>query len=184
MPFKELHRARPTGCGVRTAEHRRTDCQRHRSYANDTSGELLASRSVEVGHRLIARQLLKDDLYKIRAQVATWIADEQVQVVLITGGTGFTGRDSTPEAVECLLDKRIDGFGELSRRCRFSILAARPCRAGRWPGCPTEPGMLPAGLHRGLPYRVGGILAEQLDARHRPCNFVKHLLAEACASRG
>ena len=86
-----------------------------RTYDNDTSGELLASRSVEIGHRLVARALLKDDLYKIRAQVATWIADEQVQVVLITGGTGFTGRDSTPEAVECLLDKRIDGFGELFR---------------------------------------------------------------------
>ncbi len=108
-----------------------------RTYDNDTSGELLASRSVEIGHRLVARALLKDDLYKIRAQVATWIADEQVQVVLITGGTGFTGRDSTPEAVECLLDKRIDGFGELFRPCRFSISAPRPCRAGRWPGCPT-----------------------------------------------
>ena len=86
-----------------------------RTYDNDTSGELLASRSLEVGHRLVARALLKDDLYKIRAQVATWIADDQVQVVLITGGTGFTGRDSTPEAVECLLDRRIDGFGELFR---------------------------------------------------------------------
>lgn len=86
-----------------------------REYANDTSGQLLVTRLLEAGHRLSERNLLKDDLYKIRAQVATWIADEQIQVVLITGGTGFTGRDSTPEAVSCLLDKQIDGFGELFR---------------------------------------------------------------------
>ncbi|EKT4485531.1 molybdenum cofactor biosynthesis protein B [Pseudomonas putida] len=157
-----------------------------RTYDNDTSGELLASRSVEVGHRLVARALLKDDLYKIRAQVATWIADEQVQVVLITGGTGFTGRDSTPEAVECLLDKRIDGFGELFRA--LSILDI---------GTSTVQSRALAGLSNRtlvccLPGSTGacrtaweGILAEQLDARHRPCNFVKHLLPiEACASRG
>jgi len=71
----------------------------NRTVESDTSGALLADRSVDMGHHLIARVLLKDDLYKIRAQVATWIADEQVQVVLITGGTGFTGRDNTPEAV-------------------------------------------------------------------------------------
>ncbi len=86
-----------------------------REYANDTSGQLLVSRLLEAGHTLSERNLLKDDLYKIRAQVANWIADDGIQVVLITGGTGFTGRDSTPEAVACLLDKQIDGFGELFR---------------------------------------------------------------------
>ncbi|WP_194790188.1 molybdenum cofactor biosynthesis protein B [Pseudomonas sp. UFMG81] len=157
-----------------------------RTYDNDTSGELLASRAVEIGHRLVARALLKDDLYRVRAQVATWIADEQVQVVLITGGTGFTGRDSTPEAVECLLDKRIDGFGELFRA--LSILDI---------GTSTVQSRALAGLANGtlvccLPGSTGacrtaweGILAEQLDARHRPCNFVAHLKPiDACASRG
>ncbi|AIN57142.1 molybdenum cofactor biosynthesis protein B [Pseudomonas soli] len=157
-----------------------------RTFENDTSGELLASRAVGVGHRLVARELLKDDLYKIRAQVATWIADEQVQVVLITGGTGFTGRDSTPEAVDCLLDKRIDGFGELFRA--LSILDI---------GTSTVQSRALAGMANGtlvccLPGSTGacrtaweGILAEQLDARHRPCNFVPHLKPiGACESRG
>lgn len=147
-----------------------------RTVENDTSGALLASRSVDMGHRLIARVLLKDDVYKIRAQVATWIADEQVQVVLITGGTGFSGRGSTPEAVECLLERRVDGFGELFRA--LSILDV---------GASTVQSRALAGLSNHtlvccLPGSTGacrtaweGILAEQLDARYRPCNFVKHL---------
>ena len=157
-----------------------------RTYDNDTSGDLLASRSVEVGHRLAARALLKDDLYKIRAQVATWIADDQVQVVLITGGTGFTGRDSTPEAVACLLDKQVEGFGELFRQISVADI-----------GTSTVQSRALAGLANGtlvccLPGSTGacrtaweGILVEQLDARHRPCNFVKHLKPiEACESPG
>src|SRR3990167_8158220 len=87
-----------------------------RTQATDTSGQMLIDRLTVAGHNLAERVLLKDDLYKIRAQVATWIAEDQVQVVLITGGTGFTGRDSTPEAVSCLLDKQVDGFGELFRQ--------------------------------------------------------------------
>lgn len=148
-----------------------------RTLETDTSGQVFVDRLSEAGHHLAARVLLKDDLYKIRAQVATWIADEQVQVVLITGGTGFTGRDSTPEAVECLLDKRIDGFGELFRA--LSILDI---------GTSTVQSRALAGLSNRtlvccLPGSTGacrtaweGILAEQLDARHRPCNFVKHLI--------
>ena len=147
-----------------------------RSFDTDTSGELLASRAVEMGHRLVERVLLKDDLYKIRAQVAGWIAEDDVQVVLITGGTGFTGRDSTPEAVACLFDKHIDGFGELFRA--LSILDI---------GTSTVQTRALAGLANGtlvccLPGSTGacrtaweGILAEQLDSRHRPCNFVAHL---------
>lgn len=87
-----------------------------RSLDTDTSGQLLVDRLLDAGHQLAARVLLKDDLYRIRAQVATWIAEDEVQVVLITGGTGFTARDSTPEAVQCLLDKQVDGFGELFRQ--------------------------------------------------------------------
>jgi len=157
-----------------------------RTFDNDTSGELLASRSVQIGHRLVARVLLKDDLYKIRAQVANWIADDDVQVVLATGGTGFTGRDSTPEAVRCLFDRHIEGFGELFRA--LSILDV---------GSSTVQSRALAGMANGtliccLPGSTGacrtaweGILAEQLDARHMPCNFVKHLKPiQACESRG
>jgi len=157
-----------------------------RTFDNDTSGELLASRSVQIGHRLVARVLLKDDLYKIRAQVTNWIADDDVQVVLATGGTGFTGRDSTPEAVRCLFDRHIEGFGELFRA--LSILDV---------GSSTVQSRALAGMANGtliccLPGSTGacrtaweGILAEQLDARHMPCNFVKHLKPiQACESRG
>ena len=157
-----------------------------RTFETDTSGALLATRAMEVGHRLVARVLLKDDLYRIRAQVATWIADEQVQVVLVTGGTGFTGRDSTPEAVGCLLDKKVDGFGELFRA--LSILDV---------GTSTLQSRALAGLANGtlvccVPGSTGacrtaweGILVEQLDARHRPCNFVAHLkAAPVCDTRG
>ncbi|MNE42870.1 Molybdenum cofactor biosynthesis protein B [compost metagenome] len=117
--------------------------------------------------------------------MATWIADDEVQVVLVTGGTGFTARDSTPEAVACLLDKHIDGFGELFRA--LSILDI---------GTSTVQTRALAGLANGtlvccLPGSTGacrtaweGILAEQLDARHRPCNFVAHLKpGNLCGSR-
>lgn len=157
-----------------------------RSLETDTSGQLFVDRLTAAGHNLAARVLLKDDLYKIRAQVATWIADDSVQVVLITGGTGFTGRDSTPEAVACLLDKQVDGFGEYFRQISVSDI-----------GTSTMQSRALAGLANGtlvccLPGSTNacrtawdGILAEQLDNRHRPCNFVPHLTqANACESRG
>lgn len=147
-----------------------------RTVESDTSGALLADRLVQVGHRLIARVLLKDDVYKIRAQVATWIADEQVQVVLITGGTGFSGRDSTPEAVECLLERRVDGFGELFSALSILDVGASAVQSRALAGLSNHT------LVCCLPGSTGacrtaweGILAEQLDARYRPCNFVKHL---------
>ena len=157
-----------------------------RSLATDTSGQLFVDRLTMAGHNLAERVLLKDDLYKIRAQVAHWIAEDLVQVVLITGGTGFTGRDSTPEAVTCLLDKQVDGFGELFRQISVPDI-----------GTSTIQSRAQAGLANGtlvccLPGSTNacrtawdGILAEQLDARHRPCNFVPHLkAAAACPSRG
>lgn len=110
-----------------------------RSLDTDTSGQLFVDRLQAAGHQLAARVLLKDDLYKIRAQVATWIAEDQVQVVLITGGTGFTGRDSTPEAVACLLDKQVDGFGELFRQISWPISAPPPFNPAPWQGYRTAP---------------------------------------------
>jgi molybdenum cofactor biosynthesis protein B len=157
-----------------------------RNLDTDTSGQLLVDRLSEAGHTLAARVLLKDDLYKIRAQVATWIAEEEVQVVLVTGGTGFTGRDSTPEAVGCLLDKKVDGFGELFRQISLDDI-----------GTSTIQSRALAGLSNGtlvccLPGSTNacrtawqGILAQQLDNRFRPCNFVPHLKpVVACGTRG
>jgi molybdenum cofactor biosynthesis protein B len=157
-----------------------------RTEATDTSGQMLIDRLTVAGHTLAARVLLKDDLYKIRAQVATWIAEEQVQVVLITGGTGFTGRDSTPEAVTCLLDKQVDGFGELFRQISQVDIGTSTIQSRALAGLAngTLVCCLPGSTNA---CRTGwdGILAEQLDASHRPCNFVPHLKAAvACPSRG
>lgn len=157
-----------------------------RTEATDTSGQMLIDRLTVAGHNLAARVLLKDDLYKIRAQVATWIAEDQVQVVLITGGTGFTGRDSTPEAVACLLDKQVDGFGELFRQISQVDIGTSTIQSRALAGLAngTLVCCLPGSTNA---CRTGwdGILAEQLDASHRPCNFVPHLKAAvACPSRG
>ena len=157
-----------------------------RSLATDTSGQLFVDRLTAAGHHLAERVLLKDDLYKIRAQVAHWIAEDQVQVVLITGGTGFTGRDSTPEAVTCLLDKQVDGFGELFRQISHADIGTSTIQSRALAGMAngTLVCCLP-GSTNACRTAWDGILAEQLDASHRPCNFVPHLLAAAaCPSRG
>src|SRR5690606_26574728 len=136
-----------------------------RTLETDTSGQLLAERLQDAGHRLAARVLLKDDLYRIRAQVATWIAEEQVQVVLITGGTGFTGRDSTPEAVGCLLAKRVDGFGELFRQLSLGDIGSSTIQSRALAGLAngTLVCCLP-GSTNACRTAWDGILAEQLDA--------------------
>ena len=156
-----------------------------RSLETDTSGQLLVDRIVAAGHRLAARVLLKDDLYRIRAQVATWIAEDSVQVVLITGGTGFTARDSTPEAVGCLLDKQVDGFGELFRQISVADIGSSTVQSRALAGLAnaTLVCCLP-GSTNACRTAWDGILAEQLDARHRPCNFVPHLKqSTSCEAR-
>src|SRR5690606_16806844 len=105
-----------------------------RTEETDKSGALLAERIVASGHRLAEKRIVKDDIYAIRAAVAAWIADPAIDVVLTTGGTGVTGRDGTPEAVDVLLDKRIEGFGEMFRMLSYdeigtSSLQSR-CLAG------------------------------------------------------
>ena len=157
-----------------------------RSLATDTSGQLFVDRLTAAGHHLAERVLLKDDLYKIRAQVAHWIAEDQVQVVLITGGTGFTGRDSTPEAVTCLLDKQVDGFGELFRQISHADIGTSTIQSRALAGMAngTLVCCLP-GSTNACRTAWDGILAEQLDSRHGPCNFVAHLTSiAACQSRG
>ncbi|MCP1497218.1 molybdenum cofactor biosynthesis protein B [Pseudomonas migulae] len=173
VPFAPLNIAVLTVSDTRTLE-------------TDTSGQVFVDRLSAAGHNLASRVLLKDDLYKIRAQVANWIADDVVQVVLITGGTGFTGRDSTPEAVSCLLDKQVDGFGELFRQISVADIGTSTVQSRALAGLAngTLVCCLPGSTNA---VRTGwdGILAEQLDSRHRPCNFVTHLKQAApCESRG
>ena len=145
-----------------------------RTAATDKSGDLLAQRIGAAGHRLAARAIEKDDIYRLRAVVSAWIADPDVEVIITTGGTGLTGRDGTPEAIAPLLDKQIDGFGELFRSLSFaeigpSTLQSRALAGianGTFVFClPGSSGACATGWDR--------ILAVQLDQRTQPCNFVE-----------
>lgn len=143
-----------------------------RDESTDRSGQTLVQCLDEAGHRLIDKRIVIDDVYRIRAVVAEWIADPAVQVILTTGGTGFTGRDSTPEAVSVLLDKTIDGFGELFRHLSWQEIGSSTIQS-RCLG-----GLANATVVFCLPGSTGacrtawyGILREQLDSRHRPCNY-------------
>jgi molybdenum cofactor biosynthesis protein B len=144
-----------------------------RTLAEDKSGAYLAKALESVGHHLAARELIPDDLYQMRALVSCWIADPQIQVILTTGGTGVTGRDSTPEAITPLLDKEIEGFGELFRQLSFAEIGPSTLQSR------TLAGQANGTLIFCLPGSTGAcrtgwekILAPQLDADTKPCNFV------------
>lgn len=147
-----------------------------RSLADDRSGDALQGRLEAAGHRLSERRLVPDDRYRIRAEVSRWIADPAVQVVISSGGTGLTGRDGTPEAVLPLLDKRIEGFGELFRVLSYdaigtSTLQSR-CLAGVANG--TLLFVLPGSLDA-VQTAWDRLIGPQLDAGTRPCNLVQIL---------
>ena len=144
-----------------------------RTLENDTSGQFLVDALTEAGHRLHERKLLRDDRYAIRAQVATWIADTAVHGVLITGGTGFTGRDSTPEAVLPLLDKEMPGFGELFRAVSFEEIGTSSLQSRALAGLSNQTFVfaLP-GSTSACRTAWEKLLRAQLDARTRPCNLV------------
>lgn len=145
-----------------------------RTLENDKSGDTLNTLAVEAGHIIVARTIVKDDVATIQSQLKTWIADEVIDVIISTGGTGVTGRDVTPEAFEPLYEKKIEGFGELFRMMSFQLIGTSTiqsrCTAGVANGTymfalPGSPGACKDGWN--------GILKEQLDNRHRPCNFVE-----------
>ena len=145
-----------------------------RTLKEDTSGALLTELIAADGHNLADRNLVRDDVYQVRAVVSAWIANPEVQVVITTGGTGFTGRDSTPEALTPLFDKTIDGFGELFRQVSYEEIGASTIQS-RCVG-----GLANATLIFALPgssnaVRTGWekILRPQLDIDTRPCNFVE-----------
>jgi molybdenum cofactor biosynthesis protein B len=143
-----------------------------RTLDNDTSGQFLVDALTEAGHRLHERKLLRDDRYAIRAQVAVWIADPAVHGVLITGGTGFTGRDSTPEAVLPLLDKEMPGFGELFRAVSFEEIGTSSLQSRAFAGLSNQTFIfaLP-GSTSACRTAWEKLLRAQLDARTRPCNL-------------
>jgi len=161
-----------------------------RTEENDTSGQLLADKAASAGHRVADRAIVKDDIYELRAIVSKWIASNTIQAVVITGGTGFTGRDSTPEALIPLFDKQVEGFGELFRQVSYEEIGSSTIQSRAVAGfangtvvfcMPGSTGACRTGWEK--------IIEEQLDSRHNPCNFVTHLKVvdedvAACESRG
>lgn len=159
-PFKSVHLAILTVSDTRTFE-------------NDASGDALVERATTAGHSVVDRKLLRDDVPSIVAQLRAWIDDPNVDVVIVTGGTGLTGRDVTPEAFAAVVEKEIPGFGELFRMLSYATI-----------GTSTIQSRATAGVAKGTYlFAVPGstsacreawddILRPQLDSRHRPCNFV------------
>jgi molybdenum cofactor biosynthesis protein B len=160
-PFVPLRIAVLTVSDTRTAE-------------NDTSGDTLAGRLTEAGHGLAAREVVTDDVKVIAAKLCQWIADDGVDVVISTGGTGVTGRDVTPEAFQSVYEKEIAGFGELFRAISFDKIGSSTIQSRATAGVasgtylfalPGSPGACRDGWDE--------ILKWQLDYRFRPCNFVE-----------
>jgi molybdopterin adenylyltransferase len=157
----------PLNIAVMTVSDTRTE-------ENDKSGNKLKAMLEEDGHRLADKVIVPDDIYRIRAVVSNWIADNDIQVIITTGGTGLTGRDGTPEAVSPLLDKVIDGFGEMFRVLSYDII-----------GTSTLQSRTLAGVANGtfvfcLPGSTGAckdgwtkLISAQLDYRTQPCNLVE-----------
>ncbi len=155
----------PLTCALLTVSDSRTE-------ADDKSGNWLREAVTAAGHQVAEKTIVRDDVYQLRAVVGKWIADPAIQVILTTGGTGVTGRDSTPEAIIPLLDKQIEGFGELFRQLSFDEIGASTLQS-RCIG-----GLANATFVFCLPGSTGAcktgwdkILKPQLDLRTKPCNF-------------
>lgn len=139
----------------------------------DTSGKYLVEALQCAGHTLADKQIVRDDIYQIRAVLSRWIADDAVKTVLVTGGTGFSSRDSTPEAVIPLFDKVIDGFGEIFRAYSLQEIGSSTIQSRAIAGLANNTVIFC------MPGSTGAcktawvnIIREQLDSAHRPCNFV------------
>ncbi len=144
-----------------------------RDESTDKSGKLLVERLTEAGHALHEKCIRTDDIYQLRAQVSQWIADDKVQAVVTTGGTGLTGRDGTPEALSILFDKKIEGFGEVFRMLSYEEIGASTlqsrCVAGVANGTyifslPGSSGACATGWDK--------LIGPQLDSTNQPCNLV------------
>ncbi|WP_372018905.1 molybdenum cofactor biosynthesis protein B [Pseudoxanthomonas sp. 10H] len=143
-----------------------------RTPANDSSGDYLAGALADAGHAVHARALLPDDRYRLRAIVSQWIADPAVDGILVTGGTGFTGRDSTPEALLPLLDKQMPGFGELFRAVSVAEIGTSSLQSRAFAGIANATFLfaLP-GSTSACRTAWEQIIVQQLDARTKPCNL-------------
>ncbi|MEM7081697.1 MAG: molybdenum cofactor biosynthesis protein B [Pseudomonadota bacterium] len=153
-----------------------------RTLENDTSGDFLSQALTEAGHGLAHRLLVKDDIYDIRAVVSEWIASREIHVVLVTGGTGFSGRDSTPEAIRPLLDKQVEGFGEVFRAMSYEEIGSSTIQSRAFAGLANHTLVVCMPGSTGACRTAWRVVKEQLDSTHKPCNFVGTLLADRGAS--
>ncbi len=144
-----------------------------RTLANDSSGNFLAQAIASAGHKLVERTLLPDNRYQIRAKISAWISDPAVDVILCTGGTGFTARDSTVEAIQPLLDKEMSGFGEVFRALSYAEIGSSALQSRAFAGVANGTFIF------ALPGSSGAcrlawdqLISVQLDARVKPCNLI------------
>lgn len=156
-----------------------------RDESNDTSGQTLVERATSAGHHIAAKAIVKDDIYQLRAIASKWIADETIHAVISTGGTGFTERDNTPEALLPLFDKNIEGFGEVFRTISLDEIGTSTIQSRAFGGMANKTVVLCVpGSTNACKTAWDKLIKEQLDASHRPCNFVPHLkLSQQCETR-
>ncbi|MEH6568635.1 MAG: molybdenum cofactor biosynthesis protein B [Halioglobus sp.] len=144
-----------------------------RSEADDTSGQFLVSALESAGHGTADKHIVIDDIYQIRAVLSRWIAAQEVDAILITGGTGFSGRDSTPEAVRPLFDKDIDGFGEVFRTLSYEEIGSSTIQSRALAGFANQTVIFcMPGSTGACRTAWNGVIRDQLDSSYRPCNFV------------
>mgnify|MGYP001094644730 FL=1 len=147
-----------------------------RTADTDTSGQFLEDALLEAGHVLASRAIVVDDIYQIRARLSAWIADSTLHAILVTGGTGFSGRDSTPEAVLPLFDKTIDGFGEVFRALSLQEIGSSTVQSRAIAGLANRTAVFcMPGSTGACKTAWNGVIKDQLDTEHRPCNFSKVL---------
>ncbi|CAA9892721.1 molybdopterin biosynthesis protein B [Candidatus Methylobacter favarea] len=145
-----------------------------RTEADDVSGNLLVERAIDAGHCVIEKKIVPDNIYRIRAAVSSWIAADAINVVLTTGGTGVTGRDGTPEAVEPLLDKTLAGFGEIFRMISYQEIKTSTIQSRAIAGVANATYIFCLPGSSGACRTAWDVLIrEQLDYRTRPCNLVQ-----------
>jgi molybdenum cofactor biosynthesis protein B len=153
-----------------------------RGEEDDTSGAYLVESLRGAGHRLAEKAIVRDDIYDIRAVVSRWIASAAVEVVLVTGGTGFSGRDSTPEAVMPLFDKQVEGFGEVFRYLSLQDIGTSTVQSRAIGGLANDTVIFcMPGSTNACRTAWEGIISEQLDSTYRPCNFVGVIRARQSA---
>ncbi|WP_371378100.1 molybdenum cofactor biosynthesis protein B [Thalassotalea aquiviva] len=169
----------PLNIAVLTVSDTRTD-------TTDTSGHALAERATSSGHHVVAKEIVKDDIYQLRYIISKWILDPNIHAIISTGGTGFTPRDNTLEAIQPLFDKRVEGFGELFRHISFTQIGTSTVQSRAFAGMANQTVIFCVpGSTNACKTAWDAIIKEQLDGAHKPCNFIPHLnLADNCQHRG